>query len=345
MYPRGSEEGAILMSMKLKSANFKQLEASWKKLYSGNHRLSPYSSYQYNAIFLRNYHYGWTRIFLMTRFFRLVNSDGKTVMVIPLYGRRNKYYLFGDLASTGYLDFIYDESLNAECFAEALCLLGEKLHGSTLYLNRINEKSMLNDYLSAQFPCKRKEVCVNIAFCSGFDAYMSSLNKKTRHNINTVKNRLMKDGMSFHVEVMINERICPKIEKEILAVYEKRQKIRYSIQCGPVSNTIRRLKNPICLSTACMQGNFNAILRFNDKLAAVLCGYVSNDKSTVVIPRHAIDQAYAQYSPGLLLISETIRWLSLHSSIRNLDLSRGDEHYKYLLGGVDHFNYSYEILI
>lgn len=333
------------MNMKLKSANFKQLEASWEDLYSANHRLSPYSSYEYNAIFLRNYHYGWTRILLMTRFFRLVNSCGETIMVIPLYGTRKKYYLFGDLASTGYLDFIYDESTNAECFEEAFCLLGKKLHGCTLLLNRINEKSMLNDYLSARYPYKRKEVCVNIAFDSGFDAYMSSLNKKTRHNINTVKNRLMKDGLSFRLEVMINERIDARKEKEILSVYEKRQKTRYSIRCGPVSNTIRRLKNPICLSTACMQGNFNAILRFNDKQAAILCGYVSNDNRTVVIPRHAIDQTYAQYSPGLLLISETIRWLSLHSSVRNLDLSRGDEHYKYLLGGVDHFNYSYEILV
>ena len=331
------------MGMKLQRVNFKQLKGSWEKLYSANHRLSPYSSYEYNAIFLKNYHYGWSRIFLWTKLYRLVNSSGNTIMVIPLYGFRKKYYILGDLASTGYLDFIYDETLNPKCFEEAFCLLEKKLHGSKLFLNRINEKSMLNDYLSSQYSCQRREVCVNIAFGSGYDAYMATLSKKMRHNIQTIKHRLMKDDVTFHVEVMINEKVGPQKQNEILSVYEKRQKLRYSIRCGPVINTIRRLKNPICLSTACMQGNFNAILRFNDKLAAVLCGYVTNDNRTVVIPRHAIDQAFAQYSPGMLLITETIKWLNAHSGIRNLDLSRGDEHYKYLLGGVDHYNHYYEI--
>ena len=42
-------------------------------------------------------------------------------------------------------------------------------------------------------------------------------------------------------------------------------------------------------------------------------------------------------------MSQSIKYLQEHTSIRGLDLSRGDERYKLEMGGVRHYNYRFEI--
>lgn len=43
------------------------------------------------------------------------------------------------------------------------------------------------------------------------------------------------------------------------------------------------------------------------------------------------------------MIAESIKYLQEHSAIRVLDLSRGDEKYKFEMGGIRHYNYRFEI--
>ena len=56
-------------------------------------------------------------------------------------------------------------------------------------------------------------------------------------------------------------------------------------------------------------------------------------KDRIVIPRLAIDDQFRFYSPGYLLICETMKYLlENNSSIKNIDLCRGTEKYKTDLG-------------
>lgn len=41
------------------------------------------------------------------------------------------------------------------------------------------------------------------------------------------------------------------------------------------------------------------------------------------------------------MISESVKWLQRNTDINGLDLSRGDERYKYEMGGVNHMNYRF----
>ena len=70
----------------------------------------------------------------------------------------------------------------------------------------------------------------------------------------------------------------------------------------------------------------------------------TNDGKAIVVPRHAINDDYNLYCVGALLITETIKYCINETAIRNLDLSRGDEKYKYTLGGQSHYNHSYRII-
>jgi len=131
---------------------------------------------------------------------------------------------------------------------------------------------------------------------------------------------------------------------EILKVYNDRAVEKNHNQLRWLFKIVRHHFNPITVSTANMEGNFNSILRIDGELAAFSSGYVTNDNSTIISPRGAMNSKFSKFSPGLLLDIETIKWLTRNTKITNLDLSRGNEEYKYALGGKEHYNYYYEIV-
>ncbi len=329
--------------MRIRQATLKDLKDKWERLYERNPALTPYSSYEFNCMVCRYYRCGASRLFFHTKIFEILDQDDNTLMIIPLYGQGGRYYIIGDLLMTGYLDFIYGADAREEDFAQALALLQKELKGSRLCLNKVNQRSRLNDYLSPRYPAveQPESTCVSIAFGSDYDAYFQSLSKNIRQNIRTRCNRLQRQDLPWEVDVKIDTSIDPKMKSEILGVYNERSFDKNQAQVGWLLRLTRHYLNPITISTMKMAGNFNSVLRIDGAIAAILCGYVNSDQSTVILPRIAMNSAYSQFSPGLLLITETIRWLIDNTGITNLDLSRGDEAYKFALGGKAHHNYAY----
>lgn len=69
------------------------------------------------------------------------------------------------------------------------------------------------------------------------------------------------------------------------------------------------------------------------EIAGFCSGYIDHD--TFVVPRLSIVNDFSRYSPGYLLISESIKWFGINSrSVRIIDLSEGTEQYKLDLGGI-----------
>lgn len=88
--------------------------------------------------------------------------------------------------------------------------------------------------------------------------------------------------------------------------------------------------------------SINVILYINDELAAFMSGF-RGDKGQYVVPRLSIDERFKFYSPGMLLINETIKYLLVNTDIRHLDLAIGEEQYKYKMGGKVHYSHNFEI--
>ncbi len=329
--------------MLLREVKLTDVKDAWQRLYSSNYALTPYSSYQFNKIASRYYRFAPNRYLLRIRIFEMLDDNQTTIMIIPLYGRRNRYYLLGDLMMTGHLDFIYKQDISNEEFAQALALLQEELKGTKLILSKISERSKLNDYLALHYPILDKKICINVNFGSDFEMYIQSLSKKTRRHIRNMYNRLQRAGVNWEVAVMMNTPIENRMKSEMLRVYNSRAADKDSKNSSIMQRLGRNYTNPITISTARMEGNFNAILRIEGTMAAINCGYVTNDNSTVIVPRGAMNSKYAWFSPGMLLDLETMRWLIHNTDITNLDLSRGDEEYKYSLGGTEHYNYFYTL--
>ena len=185
--------------------------------------------------------------------------------------------------------------------------------------------------------------CVKIHFSNSYEEYYECLSRNQRLNIKKTFNRLKHDKQEYNIDIKIGSIVSDKFMKDALRIYNKREGERVGHERGYLSKFRQLHFEPITPALQKMTNNFNAGLYLkNVGLIAFLSGFITNGNEFIG-PRCAMDSTFARYSPGKLLINESIKWLITNTNIRCLDLSRGDELYKYEMGGVTHINYAYEI--
>lgn len=320
-----------------------QLKNIWDDFYQDNLYLSPYSSWEYNNISYNCFKFQTSR-WKEKNFFLVEYINDKAVAIIPLTFRRGNLNIFGDFESGGALDFIYPENTSDEVFGNIFYDLRKFFPKQTLCLNKINERSPLYKYLQAKhYEPSNTRKCVKIPFGNSYKEYYQGLSRNQRLNINKTFNRLEHDKQEYSIDIKINSIVSDKFMKDALRIYNKREGERVGHERGYVSKFRQLHFEPITPALQKMSNNFNAGLSLKGVgLIAFLSGFITNGNEFIG-PRCAMDSTFARYSPGKLLINESIKWLIANTNIRCLDLSRGDENYKYEMGGIQHINYAYEI--
>ena len=324
-----------------------ELETIWTAFYRGNRHLFPYQSYEYNQVAYRCFRFQTSR--LNEKYFFYVYYQDKTPkLIMPLILKQNKLYIFGDFESAGALDFIYPEDVCPGDFAEGLTEL-RKIHTEELCINKLNIRSKLYDYLLLQGQEKPanirqtgRRICVKIPF-NDYDSYYNRLTKNNRQNLRTAYNRLEKDGLSWNLAVDRKIRLHSKSYQDEFAIYLKRESERDNKSRGFFSKLRLKYTDPVTVALRNMKNGYDFKFYIGNKLAAFMMGLESENKE-VIIPKLAIDSNFSKYSPGKLMINETVKYLTANSNIRTLDLSKGSEKYKYDMGGTEHINYDFAVL-
>lgn len=313
-----------------------------KEMSIDNAHLSPYMTYEFMKIFKHTYRLG-NRVRRTKKIviYKCELNSGE-IVICPMLLGETECYVLGDLCATGYLDFIYSMNLSEEDFDETFDLLRKVLGKRTLVLNKINQSSLLGKYLANNYPVEVGK-CVNISLPKSIDEYYSSLSKHVRQNIRTAKNRLERENIKWSIEVINGKKLKQKDYSRLMDVYIKREEERNQSSVGKVVAFIQKNMNPITIYLKRGKNNFTAILRFDGEVVAFLSGILTSNGKTLVIPRLAINSDFSVYSPGILLIFETISYCIEEIKIINFDLSRGEEKYKYSMGGKEHLNYSIRI--
>ena len=72
-----------------------------------------------------------------------------------------------------------------------------------------------------------------------------------------------------------------------------------------------------------------------------MSGLKSKQKEFIV-PRLSICDDFSFFSPGMILINEVIKFFIESNQIHCLDLSQGNEKYKYQMGGINHLTFSFK---
>ena len=313
-----------------------ELKKSWLRS-ECQEEVTPYLYYNYMKYVF------WQTVFLspwIPCIYFITDKNNKIVFIAPM--RKHMFTgvidTLGNVSYCDITDFLYDKDLSKEDRKRCVSLLRKKI-GKSFKLSRIVEDSHTISYLGNEFQITEVARCVNIKVESDYDSHIASLSKSVRQNIRTANNRLIKNHQFIELKYFEDASTFTKIIiKDAKRIYLKRQKETYSQGI----NFIKKIKHLLVVKLL-RHDNFslykskNAItasLYLNNEIAAFFSGLINKRKDRIVIPRLAIDEKFKFYSPGYLLLCETIKYLIMNnSSIKNIDLCRGTEKYKTDLGG------------
>ena len=71
---------------------------------------------------------------------------------------------------------------------------------------------------------------------------------------------------------------------------------------------------------------------------------VDISRKTILVISAGTNDDFARYSPGILLMHEFIHH-AIEEGLKVVDFTRGDERYKFVLGGKPHDNFDVEFMI
>lgn len=319
---------------------------AWGRLYRSNPRLSAYQSPEFMAQYLKTARLGKRRIQLRSEIL-LCNLDGAQIICpLAINSRKKEVFLLGDFSAVGYCDLIYGPDTTDAQFDAVIDALKDHYSGYSLLFNKVNEGSDLCAYLLRRIASSAQNECVCVSLGADYDAYYQSLSKHARQNIRTAFNRMNRDGKNYDFQVIQgSDRLTKRQKDDIICIYCARMHDKFGNEVlpYPVMYAAQRYFNPIVRSLNNLDNQFHALLYIDGELAAFLSGLCNSDRSRIVVPRLSMNGKFDFYDPGIVLLKETAGYLCQNHPHTKLDLSRGNEKYKYTMGGKPHFNHSFVI--
>ncbi len=339
------------MDIKLeKYYNIRSVKKAWQELYAGNPKLTPFQDYAYVKHYcslLPNKRARYQVFYLLSR------NDGqgyKPIMICPLstsliFRNSRGYELLGG-READISDFIYSNNLTREELKDCLKRLLGALN-RPLRLRRLAGHSKILEAMKELFPKleMKEQTFLKIPQQKDIDEYIAGLSKSTRQNIRTAYNRMNRDEIKFDLEVAYPTKDKLELYNEAISAYVERQKKfynkKYLLGSKALTELYYKTFDPESRSLKDLANSFTAVLKLNGQVAGIMMALAH--ENTIVVPRLAIDSEFNFYSPGVILIVETLRYMLAHTQLNSIDLSLGNERYKYSMGGEEYFAYDFQI--
>lgn len=248
------------------------------------------------------------------------------------------------MSGAGHLDFIYPQDVSDSDFKAAFDELRILHRGMMMKLDKLNERSRLCEWLRNNMDEEGAKIegekgCYKIPFGETYDEYFQQLTKNSKANMKKCYNRINKTGTHMELNVIHGPFSDLHSLKELLQVYTKRQGeiIHRSINFGKYLKN--RYLSALTWAMEQLDSQYSFLLYLNGELAAVMTGFEMNDHG-IVFPIVAMNSDWQRFSPGKVMIAESVKYLQENTDIRYIDLSRGEERYKREMGGQKHLNFT-----
>lgn len=330
-----------------------EIREEWIELQTGN-EMTLFQSYQWYHMLQEYYVPTDTKEF--ESLYAVVKSDNKPCMIAPLWVAKKTFrilnqkgvYLLGRCSFSDYLNLIYKHF--DECaFDYLLNDLSQKYGVKYCTFENFRDSTSVYRYIIGKFKLYRNSEypCVGLCLPSSIEEYNKLLSKNSRQNLRTANNRLKKDDkiliFNFDDHQIDRNRCLEVRESKLIAKYND-----FPLMLKYKYRFLNRLKyhfpsvNPISyytegkVMTACDdKGNLKAFFNY---------GYDPGGKSIRVMAA-GTDLDYAYYSPGMLLMYNFILKTIQEGKIKEIDFTRGDEKYKFSLGGQQRLNHTIKFKI
>lgn len=339
-----------------------ELEHNWLYLQKG-FEMTYFQQYAWNSMLAamswpKNRHYEVV--------FAEVDSDNQPLLIAPLLMMKdNSYhnkpkgcYFFGDQGWSDYCNLIYKD-FDADAVDFLFNSLKTKYGIGRINLSNLKEETSLYGYLIKMGKVVKDDVtvCVSLDFPSSVEEYNQLLSKSARQNIRTARNRAAKDGLSL--EFCHDEQYTDV--KEFLLYYQRRaeERDRKAVQTMSrgggifalhvLAHFFRSLYHKLTDFFAPeytpfeddVNSHFMTIRNAeNGELMAGINYGISTNRGEIVVMAVSLNEKYKRYSPGMLILYDYITAQIQKQELYTIDFTRGQENYKYVLGGAAHNNHS-----
>ena len=314
------------------------LHKTWKRIIAANSAIIPTQSFMYYCYLYVAFYYK----FLRRGYWRIVFhyiSNGQDECIVPLVVNSKRKQI-RSLSYYGRLDYddIISSNNSAVFVKEVIAQICNIYPQYTLVWKNINEHStlypVLKNIIQVQSPC------VSIPLPVSYNEYYSSLSKHQRQNLRTAYNRLKTDNLDisfkiFDKSAQISKSLWNKCER----IYEERHNM---VTSSKFKQMWDRITNPYHHIMMKHPQRKIFVLFANNSPIAYMAGLYDEKQKAYYVPRLCINDEYGRYSPGIILVNETAKYLIDHGATL-LDLMEGDEKYKLAMGGVVTNNYQIQI--
>ena len=331
-------------------ADLLPLKHVWNTLENGD-EMTTFQSFSWNRLLVKEW-MGWKLHALYSKcMVYIAFEDNQAVMLLPVlvytvstktkwFGNKKGVYLLGHGSYSDYMNAVY--TVFSDTAFDAIC---KEIHsdwrGSQICLNSIREDVATAVYLREKYPdiC-RSDVSVSVHCQNSAEEYAKSLSKSTRQNLRTALNRMNRDGLTYDMEIVGAIRDQALLE-ELRAIRIRRMISKNTVKDGILHRLSAQVRIPIRkyrethnnIVITSMRESPNScliLIRLNGQIAGYLYGL--RDRDSVRIMYNCFDEEYKFYSPLFRGAYDYIL-SSYKEGIREVDFTRGDEEYKYRLGG------------
>lgn len=261
-------------------------------------------------------------------------DDGITV-IAPLQYDAKTVQFMGDGGPTGEFDFLYSTKATEKHILKMIEIIKKVHFEKNIILGGVREESLTDMALKRKYEYTSR-LAFNIPVPADYDTWFSSLSKNTRQNIRTAHNRLKKDGQEYTFEILKGDTVSRKDFWTVCKLYRTRSmewsfqyqgsdlkywiKVVHDYMKGITQRSLFKVKESALYT-----------IKINGRMVAFMIAYLYNGR--LLVPRLAINSKYGKYSPGGLLLQETVKYYTARLGSFDLDLGRGEEKYKSTYGG------------
>jgi len=329
------------------------LKDDWIKLSKGKD-MSIYQSYEWYQM-LRSYsladNHLHTNIFVVCR-----NKNREALLIAPLWILRHSLwwpfnrkgaYLLGREGSSDYLNIIYNE-FYPEALDFVIQQIKVKYKIKNFKFELIREDTSLYSYLLKKNIVRdHRLISVGLELPETYEEYLSTLSKSAKQNLRTANNRIIKDGKSLKFildDLNVDRNVC--IDIKASRIKKKNYEPHWGKRIKRNVYNFFRIKFPEYVPFLTSADTHIMSIYCDGNLAAFFNYGINTNNKNVYIMTAGTNEEFARYSPGILLMNEYIKYAITHKDlIKVIDFTRGDEKYKYVLGGKNHIIHSIRLTI
>lgn len=336
------------MAIRLVTAfeEFSALRPAWDELFQANPSHTPYQSWEWN--------FTWWKYFGPPGRLRLLlaEEDGRLIGIAPFFLRKRFYgwplpHLgFIGQKRTDYLDFVVRPGSEAIFFQQLFTHLQEnKSEWLFVELKDVPDTSTNLPYFFQEvgkyFPVlswEAQRVCVTVPLTADWGSFLDTLSKRTRKDVGYDR-RFLEKNFTVNFKIFTNTAAVFDGLNDLITIYRS----RWQSEKGATrfeEERVAKFEREICELFSAAGWYRLYLLYANNEPVAGLSGYVRNNKYYADAYSHA--PAYHKYSVGNVLLG-----LAIEDCITNqwteLDLTRGDEPYKFRWNGQAKRNFHLKI--